>query len=212
MTIFAGIIRDLPVRALKLCGMTWTGEFLWFSESFTGRIMAIDPISGEIAHQVACADIQTDLTTIGGHLLQVVGEGYDLRLLDPESGKTLGELPNPRPGHRLTGLEACRDGIWLGYQDLGLLDLRNPLDFRLLDSMPIQRPVTGVTVSDGFVVYADHYGSRITLIDPLERRELVSVSVYGNPTGITWDGSLIWYCDHATLQLRAVELPGVQRY
>lgn len=27
--------------------------------------------------------------------------------------------------------------------------------------------------------------------------------------GITWDGSPIWYCDYTTLQLRAIEVPGI---
>ena len=212
MTILAGIVRDLPVRALKLCGVTWTGEFLWFSEAFTGRILAIDARSGEILHHVPCADVTADLTSLDGHLLQVVGEGRDLRMLDADSGAMLAQFPNPRPGHLLTGLEACRDGLWMGYEDLGLLDLRHPETFRLLDCLSVGHGVAGVTVSDGYVVCSDHRKATLNLIDTARRRDTVTVSVYGNPNGITWDGSLIWYCDHATLQLRAVELPGFQRH
>ncbi|GLZ42305.1 hypothetical protein [Actinokineospora sp. NBRC 105648] len=212
MTILAGIVRDLPVEALNLCGVTWTGEFLWFSEAFSGRITAIDPVTGELGGEVACADIRADLTTVDGQLLQVVGDRHDLRLLDPESGRVLAEYPNPRPGHQLTGLEACRDGLWLGYADLRVLDLRDRHDFRLLDCVPVRRAPSGLTVSDGYVVYADRPGAMITLVDTAKRREQVAVRVWGNPTGLTWDGSLIWYCDHATLQLRAVELPGFQRF
>jgi hypothetical protein len=93
-----------------------------------------------------------------------------------------------------------------------VLELRDPQNFQLLEFLPIRHPVAGLTVSDGFVVYADHRGATITLIDVRERREQVSVRVWGNPTGLTWDGSLIWYCDDATLQLRAVELPGFERF
>ena len=212
MTILAGIVRDLPVRALDLCGITWTGEFLWFSEAFTGRIRAIDSRTGELAGEIPCPGITADLTTVDGCLLQVVGEQRDLRMLDPGTGRVVADFGNPRPGHALTGLEACRDGLWLGYADLRVLDLRDPRDFRLLDCVPVRRPVAGVTVSNGYVVYADHRGAMITLMNAGERREQVSVRVWGNPTGLTWDGSLIWYCDDATLQLRAVELPGFQRF
>ncbi|WP_026421241.1 hypothetical protein [Actinokineospora inagensis] len=212
MTILAGIVRDLPLQALELCGVTWSGEFLWYSESFTGRIAAIDSLTGDQAGEIACADIRADLTTLDGSLLQVVGAGRDLRMLDPDDGHVVAEFANPRPGHTLTGLEAGRDGLWLGYQDLKVLDLRDPSDFHLIDCVPVRRPPSGVTVSDGFVVYSDHRGSMITLVNPDDHREQVSVRVWGNPTGLTWDGSLIWYCDHATLQLRAVELPGFQRF
>ncbi|TCO59636.1 hypothetical protein [Actinocrispum wychmicini] len=210
MTILAGIVRDLPVRALDLCGLTWTGEFLWFSEAFSGLIRAIDSRTGELADEVACPAIRADLTTLDGHLLQVVGDGRDLVLLDPQDGRQVGGFANPHPGHVLAGIEACRDGLWLGYSDLRVLELRDPHNLELLDFVPIRRPVAGVTVSDGFVVYSDPRGAMITLVDPRERRELVAVRVWGNPTGLTWDGSLIWYCDDATLQLRAVELPGFQ--
>ncbi|MBM7774168.1 hypothetical protein JOD54_004372 [Actinokineospora baliensis] len=212
MTILAGIVRDLPLQALELCGVTWSGEYLWYSESFTGRITAIDSVTGEPSGQIDCTDIRADLTTLDGCLLQVVGDRRDLRMLDPETGAVLGELANPRPGHALTGLEACRDGLWLGYQDLKVLDLRDPTDLHLIDCVPVRRPPSGVAVSDGYVVYSDHKGSMITLVDTSARREQVSVRVWGNPTGLTWDGSLIWYCDHATLQLRAVELPGFQHF
>jgi hypothetical protein len=211
VTILAGIVRDLPVRALDLCGLTWTGEFLWFSEGFGARIRAIDSRTGELAGEIPCPGITADLTTVDGCLLQVVGEHHDLRMLDPRSGRVLAELGNPRPGHILTGLEACRDGLWLGYADLRVLDLRDPHSFRLLDCIPVRHSIAGVTVSDEYIVYSDHRGAMITLVDTRDRREHVAVRVWGTPTGLTWDGSLIWYCDDATLQLRAVELPGFQR-
>lgn len=211
MTILAGIVRDLPVNALKLCGLTWTGQFLWFSEGFTGRISAIDPHSGQVVHEITCDDIRTDLTTVRGALLQVVGEECRLRLLDPGTGAVLDEMPNPRPGYTVSGIEAGRDGIWLGYDDLGVLDLRSSDNFELLDCIPVHSRIAGVTVSDGYVAYADHHRSRITLRDVRGHHERVSVSVWGRPTGLTWDGRLHWYCDHATLQLRAVELPGFRR-
>jgi streptogramin lyase len=209
MLFAAGTVRDISVRAFKLCGLTWWGQFLWFSEAVTNQIMALDPYTGEVTQRISCPGVRTDLTTVGGNLLQVVGPERSLRTIDPETGKTVGELPNPRPGHVLCGLEATHGGVWMGYEDLKVLDLRSSEDFRLIDSFPIGRPVAGVTVSDRYVAYADYQGAVISLVDPLRRREIAAISVNGNPTGITWDGSRIWYCDYTTLQLRAIEVPGI---
>lgn len=209
MPMSLGTVRDIPVRALKLCGLTWSGEFLWFSEAVSNQIMALDPVTGSVEHRIPCPGVRTDLTTLAGNLVQVVGDARDLRVIDPASGDTVLEMRNPRPGHVLCGLEATKDGIWLGYEDLRVLDLRSAQNGELLDTIPIPRPVAGLTVSDRFLVYAEHQAGTINLIDVALRRQVASYDVAGNPTGITWDGSRIWYCDYTTLQLRAIEVPGI---
>ncbi|GAA4072012.1 hypothetical protein [Actinomadura miaoliensis] len=211
MPYAAGTVRDIPVRGLKLCGLTWSGTFLWCSEAVQNLIMAVDPASGEVARRLPCRDVRTDLTTLGGYLVQVAGPHGVLRVLDPHSGEVVGELPNPRPGAVLCGLEATRHGLWLGYGDLRRIDLRGVDDLRLVDSFPVRHAVAGVTVSDGYLAYADQRAGTINLLDLDRGRDVASVSVPGNPTGIAWDGSLIWYCDHATFQLRAIEVPGIAR-
>jgi hypothetical protein len=208
MPIAVGTVRDIPVRALKLCGLTWSGRHLWFSEAVSNQIMALDLATGQVEHRISCPEVRTDLTTLGGNLVQVVGAGRNLRVIDAESGETVGELPNPRPGHVLSGLEATRHGLWLGYQDLKVIDLRSTEDLRLISSLPVRYPVAGLTVSDGYLAYADHPAATINFLDFETGREVVSVSVPGNPVGIAWDGSRTWYCDYTTLQLRAVEVPG----
>ncbi|MBW4722019.1 PQQ-like beta-propeller repeat protein [Saccharothrix obliqua] len=209
MPMSVGTVRDIPVRALKLCGLTWSGEFLWFSEAVSNQIMALDPVSGAVERRVACPGVRTDLTTVAGNLVQVVGAERALRLIDPDTGATVVELPNPRPGNVLCGLEATHEGIWFGYEDLRVLDLRRPDTGELVDSIPVGRPVAGLTASDRFVAYADHRAGTINLVDLGLRREVASYDVAGNPTGIAWDGSRIWYCDHTTLQLRAIAVPGI---
>lgn len=208
MPISLGSVRDIPVRALKLCGLTWSGEFLWFSEAVSNSIMALDPATGKVERRLPCAGVRTDLTTLSGNLVQVVGDHRALRVIAPDSGDTLMELPNPRPGNVLCGLEAARDGIWFGYEDLRVLDLRDGHG-ALLDTIPISRPVAGLTVSDHYLAYSDYRAGTINLVDIRLRREVASYDVAGNPTGITWDGSRIWYCDYTTLQLRAIEVPGI---
>lgn len=209
MPFAAGSVRDIPVRALKLCGLTWTGQCLWFSEAVSNQIMALDPATGEVARRVPCPGVRTDLTTLDGDLVQVAGEHRALRVIDTDSGATVEEKPNPRPGNVLCGLEATRHGLWLGYEDLRVIDLRDPGDLRLIAHYPVRHPVAGVTVSDGFIAYSDYKGATINLLDLERGTEVASISVAGNPTGIAWDGTRVWYCDYTTLQLRAIEIPGI---
>lgn len=209
MPISVGTVRDIPVRALKLCGLTWSGEFLWFSESVSNQIMALDPASGRVEHRLACPEVRTDLTTLHGNLVQVVGDRRALQVIDPGTGDVVVEMANPRPGNVLCGLEATRDGIWFGYEDLRVLDLRRIEDGELIESIPAAYPIAGLTVSDHYLAYSDYRAGTINLVDLVQRREVACYDVAGNPTGLTWDGSRIWYCDYTTFQLRAIEVPGI---
>ncbi|WP_225732147.1 MULTISPECIES: hypothetical protein [unclassified Nocardia] len=209
MPYSVGTVRDISVHALKLCGLTWSGDLLWFSEGVLNQIIAVDPASGAVQHQIPCERIRSDLTTLGGQLVQVAGEDHALRVIDPATGDTVTELPNPRPGAVLSGLEATKHGVWLGYADRRSIDLRTTDGLRLVDAIPVRVAPAGVTVSDNYLVYADYRGGMINLVDLASRREVASYDVAGNPTGLTWDGSRIWYCDHTTLQLRAIAVPGV---
>ncbi|MGW4393737.1 hypothetical protein ACWEHA_00465 [Amycolatopsis nivea] len=209
MPFAVGTVRDLPVRALKLCGLTWSGEVLWFSEGVLNRITSVEPVSGEVGQHLACPDVRTDLTTMSGRLVQVAGEARALRVLDPVDGSVVTELPNPRPGGLLCGLEATQHGVWFGYEDRRIVDLRDAGDLSLIDTIPVSHPPAGVTVTDDFLAYADYRGGTVNLVDLGTRREVARYDAPGNPTGLTWDGSRIWYCDHTTLQLRAIDLPGI---
>jgi len=209
MPYAAGSVRDIPVNALKLCGLTWTGQYLWFSDAVLNQIMAVDITTGQVQRRISCPDVRTDLTTLGGNLIQIAGEKRVLRVIDPATGDIVADLPNPRPGHVLCGIEATRHGLWLGYEDLKLIDLRTPEDLDLIERYPVRHAVAGVTVSDSYLVYADYRGGSVNLLDLAQGAEVASISVNGNPTGTAWDGSRIWYCDYATFQLRAIEVPGI---
>ncbi|WP_236718085.1 hypothetical protein [Actinoplanes sp. TFC3] len=211
MPFAVGTVRDIPVRALKLCGMTWFGECLCFSEAVSEQIIMVDPVTGEVQHRIPCAGVLTDLTTANGLLLQVAGDQRCIRVVNPGNGGEIGEIANPRPGHKLRGLEANRHGLWLGYDDLHLVELRDPRELTLIDVFQVRRGIAGLTASDSYLIYADQAGGTINVYDLEARREIAGYSVAGNPTGLAWDGQLIWYCDFTTLQLRAVELPGLVR-
>ncbi|RJO72507.1 hypothetical protein D5S18_22260 [Nocardia panacis] len=209
MPYSVGTVRDLPVRALKLCGLTWSGDLLWFSEGVLNQIIAVDPATGAVQHRIPCAGIRSDLTTLGGRLIQVAGEERALRVIDPGTGEMIIELPNPRPGEDLSGLEATQHGIWLGFANRRVIELRTIGGMRLVDTVPVRVAPAGVTVSDNYLVYSDYHGATICVVDLETKREVAAYSVAGGPTGLTWDGSRIWYCDHTTLQLRAIAVPGV---
>lgn len=206
MSLAVDPVRDIPVSARRLCGLAWSGQFLWFSAADQGRIMAVDPFSGTVERQLDCPDVRTDLATRDGVLLQVVGERRAMCSIDPDTGEILGELPNPRPGRKLCGLEVSRHGQWLGYDDLRLIDLRDA-EGLLLDSIPITGAVSGIAVTDKHLVYAEHAAGTLTVVDLARRREIASYRVAGSPTGLTWDGGRVWYCDYTGSRLRAVTLP-----
>lgn len=209
MPYAAGTVRDIPVSALKPCGLTWTMQYLWYSDAVSNQISALDPLSGTTVRHIPCPQVRSDLTTLGGNLVQVAGDERALRVISLESGEIVSEIANPRPANVLRGIEATRHGVWMGYDDLKVIDLRSAERLELITSIPVRHGVTGVTVSDDYLAYSDYLGTTINLIDLAEQREVLSVSVNGHPTGITWDGNRLWYCDYATFQVRAIEVPGI---
>jgi hypothetical protein len=207
----AGSARAIPVPAQMPCGLTYAQGLLWFSDGALHRITAVDPDTGDVVRAVPCEGVTTGLTTLRGNLVQVVGKERSLRVIDPESGSVVEELPNPRPGQELCGIEAGPAGIWMGYEDLRLLELRSADELELLDSIAVNGKVAGVTIAGDKVAYADHEAATIGVVDPQTRAESAPIAVEGNPTGMTWDGARFWYCDFSSLQLRAVEAPELAR-
>lgn len=209
MLYAAGTVRDIPIDGEKLCGLTFADGLLWFSDAALQQIAAVDIEKRRIVRRIACRDVRTGLTVLGRQLIQVVTADRLLRRIDIDSGATVGETANPRPDWELCGIEACSRGIWLGYRDTPTLDLRRPHDFKLIDSIAVDGDVAGVTVVDRFVAFASYTRSLIRLVDPAIKQVVASIGVPGNPTGLAFDGSRIWYCDYTTVQLRAIELPGL---
>jgi len=129
-------------------------------------------------------------------------------VIDPDTGRVIEERDNPRPAGVLCGLEAAGDSIWMGYKNPAVLDLRRRSDLALIDSIPVDSEVAGVTAAGPFVAFADFSRAILTLIDPETKAVALRVGVPGHPTGLTWDGRRAWYCDYSGVQLRAVEVLG----
>jgi len=208
----SGRIRALHVPGQHLCGLTWLGDLLWYSDGRLDEIVAINPQTGDVVKRLPCPGVRTGLTAADGGrmLLQVVGGDKRLRALDPSSGDVLGQCPNPRPGGELCGLQATAEGLWTGYRDPPTIDLRRHGDLKSLASFPVTEDVADLTVAGYLVVFANHRDARLNVLDPDTGKIVSVIPVSGAPTGVTWDGSRLWYCDHAGRRLCAVELGGAK--
>jgi glutamine cyclotransferase len=202
-------VRDIPVPGERLCGLAWLNGLLWYSDASLEQILALDPETGQIRKRIACPAVRTDLAVMDGRLLQIAGPAKSLRLIDPESGEMLDEFPNPRPGGELCGVEVSDAGIWMGYRDPPIVDLRHPRDFSLLQSIRVQENVAGLTLVGPYVVFANHPERRINVLDPATHQIVRRLNVEGNPTGLTAHGQCLWYCDYSNVRVRALDVAGI---
>lgn len=205
MLYAAGSVRDLSVDADELCGLAWCDRFLWFGDAVRERAVAVDLQTGAVAHTLACPGLQIGLACLGGRL--IYSSGRDLRVVDRSTGSLVAEFESPRPTSVLAALAVGRDGLWLAYDRW--LELRATEDLTLLSRFRVSEPVSGITVTDRYVVYSDRLGDAITIVDPVLAQAVLPINVDGHPTGLGWDGSRIWYCDTAASRLRAIDVPGM---
>lgn len=216
MLYAAGSYQDLSIDAAAPCGVTWNGSLLWFADSGREQVTGVDPYSGEQLAVVPCPQLRKGLATSGGNLVYVAGDDHQLCTLEPSSGRVVDRRANPRPGREICGLEGGRPGLWTAHREV--LDWRAPPGYRLVDSIGVTNRVTGVTVTDRYVIYCTHPSramrvplGTIIVVDPNAREEVLSINVHGTPTGLAWDGSRLWYCDYSTSRLRAIDVPGIVR-
>jgi hypothetical protein len=209
MLYAAGSVHDLSVDAEVLCGLTWSGQLLWYADAGKERVVGVDPHTGESVGVIACPELRRGLATINGNLVYAAGPDYRLRIVDPATGDLVAEARNPRPGEAVAGMEGGRNGLWLGYRDF--IDLRKTADFSLVTCIGVRGMVAGITVTDRYLVYSDRRAESITVVDPVMEQVVLPVNVHGSPTGLSWDGSRIWYCDTAHSRLRAIDVPGIVR-
>jgi hypothetical protein len=203
------LLAEISVPGKHLCGLTWKDDLLWFSDAGLNEIIGVSPQTGALACHIECPEVRTGLTVINGDFLQVVGVGRALRLIDCRTNEAVREFPNPRPGRDLCDIESTSKGVWLGYEDPPMLELRGLQGFELLDNIPVDEPVAGVTVVNQYVAYSCYATRHIHVVDPVSKEVATTMEVLGNPTGLTWDGSLLWYCDYTNVRLRALELPAL---
>lgn len=206
MIYTAASVRDHSVDADRISGLTWSGHTLWYADAGRGRAVCVDPLTGVPGSELACPGLVAGLTNLGGCLLYATSTS--LRLAEPQSGETLREVPIPRPGVPVCGMEAGKEGIWLGRPDA--LELRDASDLRQLASIPAPLGVAGITVTDRYVAHTNLLGEAITIFDLQAGRDVLQIQVDGRPaTSLTWDGLRLWYADSGNLRLRALDVPGL---
>jgi hypothetical protein len=209
MLYAAGSVCDVSVRAEKLCGLTWSGQLLWFADAELQQVVGVDPFAGEVIRTIHCPELRCGLATLSGNLVYTAGDDDRLVTVSPATGEQVAQARNPRPGQRVSAMEGGRNGIWLGYGDM--LDLRGTGGYELVNCIEVSGRVSGLAVTDRYLVYADRTSESITILDPLLEQVILPINVHGSPTGLAWDGSHIWYCDSAANRLRAIDVPGLVR-
>ncbi|GLZ42292.1 hypothetical protein [Actinokineospora sp. NBRC 105648] len=206
----AAVRRTLPLPGEYPCGLAWDGTHLWHSDQLLGKVYALDPGDGRVVRTLDCPAVRADLTFDGRWLCQVGMRPKRLLLIDRETGERVGRREVPPASGRLTGVEACPDGMWMCLRGPTVLQLRETREMTILREHPVAggQP-SGLTWADGVVVHGDYVDRRLRATDPDTGAELGSVPVSGNPTGVTWDGEHLWYCDFPGRRIHALRLDDV---
>jgi hypothetical protein len=61
-------VANIQSPGKHLCGLVWDGKHIWHSDGLTDLIYCIDPITGNVIHQIECEDVRTDLAFDGKNL------------------------------------------------------------------------------------------------------------------------------------------------
>ena len=205
----APVVRAVPGPGRYMCGLTWTGGYLWHSDQEAGKIYAIDPADGTVAATLDCPQARADLTCHDGLLCQVGGRPKRLLVIDPATGQLAGQKEVPPPSGRLCGIEMGPEGMWMCLRDPSVVQLRDYATMSVLREYPVPGEPSGLTYADGVVVYSEFQAGLMHAFDTRSQTMLGTTAVRGHPTGTTWDGTLLWYCDFRAREFAAVELGAV---
>ncbi len=204
----AEIVREYgPLAGVQnVAGVTYDGRHVWAA---TGtRIMAIDPVAGEVTHAVErTCDAGTAFD--GTHLYQIAEARIDK--IDPATGKVVASIPSPGKGGD-SGLTWAEGSLWVGqYRDRKIhqIDPDTGAIRRTIDS---NRFVTGVTWVDGELWHGtwENEQSELRRLDPesgavLDRRAMPPGLIV---SGLESDGNDLFFCGGGTSgKVRAVRRP-----
>jgi len=209
-TAIAAIIHTIPSPSAYMCGLTWDGTRLWYSDQDQQTIYAIDSRDGTVSKQFRCPHVRADLAFDGTHLLQVGGRPKQLVRVDPESGEIVGMTPVEPASGRLTGVEMGPEGIWMLLRAPMVVQLRDYATMEVRQEFPAYgESPSGLTYAGGTIVYGDFDDGVLRAMDPRTGTPLGETPVPGRPTGLTWDGENVWYCDFPGRSFRALSLSSV---
>jgi outer membrane protein assembly factor BamB len=190
----------------RIHGVTHDGRCVWAATD--GRLMAIDPASGEITHKL---DRACDAGTAfdGKHLYQIAEARIDK--IDPATGQVVASIPAPGNGND-SGLAWAEGSLWVGqYRERKIYQI-DPQTGAIIRTLSSNRFVTGVTWVDGELWHGTWEGdeSDIRRIDPQSGALLERLQMPGGAgvSGLESDGKDLFYCGGgASGKVRAVRRP-----
>lgn len=200
------VVRSLPAPGGYMCGLTFDGTHLWYSDQDAERIWAIDPTDGTVVRELVCPWVRADLTYHDGQLCQVGGRPKRIVRIDPATGAVLGHQPVRPSNGRLCGVETGPDGMWMCLRAPAVLQLRDLASMEVKRQLPVEGGPSGLTYVDGTVLYGEFDTGVVRAVDAETGELLVTVTVEGHPTGMAWDGTHVWYCDFASRSFKAFRL------
>lgn len=206
------VVRSLPVSGDYLCGLTFDGGHLWYSDQEAGKIFAVDPATGAAVRELSCTKVRADLAFHNGQLCQVGGRPKRVVVVDPTTGDIVAEKPVRPSNGRLCGIEMGPDGMWMCLRNPAVLQLRDFDTMTVRRELPVQGAPSGLTYLDSTVryglgstvLYGDFDEGVVRAVDVDTGRLLATVAVEGRPTGMTCDGEYVWYCDFPARSLKAM--------
>lgn len=203
------VVRSLPAPGTDLCGMAWDGQHLWHSDAGTQRIYRLNPAGGEVDRELECPDVRTDMSwdPVTGRIWQIAGRPKRIRVIDSTDGAVVDEIDLGAEAERACGLLVLETEYWIGYKDLGRVQLFSRRKHTALTQLPALPHVDGLAWKDGALWYTSFGQQVLVAIDPGTGKELVRHRLPGDPTGMTCDGELFWFSDYANGRICAVR-PG----
>jgi outer membrane protein assembly factor BamB len=201
------VVKSLPAPGNYLCGLTFDGDRLWYSDQDAEKIYAVDPTTGAVVRELDCAKVRADLAFHDGQLCQVGGRPKRVVVVDPASGDIVEEKRVLPSNGRLCGIEMGPDGMWMCLRGPTVLQLRDFETMTVQRELPVEgASPSGLTYVDGTVLYGEFDEGVVRAVDTETGELLATVAVEGHPTGMTWDGEYVWYCDFSARSFKAMHL------
>jgi outer membrane protein assembly factor BamB len=190
----------------RIAGVTYDGRRVWAATD--SGLVAFDPGSGEITHQIQCvSDAGTAFD--GTHLYQIAGPRIDK--IDPGTGRVIASIPAPGNGND-SGMAWAEGSLWVGQYRERKIHQIDPETGAIRRTIESNRFITGVTWVDGELWHGTWEGeeSDIRQINPGDGTVLERLQMppgYG-VSGLESDGGDLFYAGGGgSGKIRAVRRP-----
>ena len=187
-------------------GVTYDGQQVWLAGG--GRLMALDPTSGEAKRSL---DVAAHAGTAfdGQHLFQIAESR--IQKIDPKTGEVLATIPAPGNGGD-SGLAWAEGTLWVGEYRARKIHQIDPQTGAILRSIESSRFVTGVTWVDGELWHGtwENDESDLRRIDTQTGKalEILDMPAGVGVSGLESDGGDRFFCGGGNSgKVRAVRRP-----